>query len=283
MKRVTKTWFGIGLIFLGIGLLVMILTLIVGAGWRYTHNDYATYSVDESYQGVQSLNIEISLGNVKIEEGDAFHIRARHLFQEDFLSEVEDGVWTIQETGSQNEIFGIPLPKKQLKWDEDDIPEIIITVPNDFIAENITMKVGAGTLTAETLQAVQGKFKVGVGEIVIHGLKVREQSYYDVGAGQMKLDSIDVNDIKVNCGVGSITLAGSVTGDSFISTGIGEVKLQIDGDEEDYSYKIESGIGSIKINQNEYIHFGNQKVSNNNADHSLELKCGLGNIIVEID
>lgn len=282
MRTFGKVWVGIGLIAIGLGIVLLILAAGSERGWR---SDIPTYSMEESYRDVETLDIKIAYGEVTIKEGDNFHIEGNNLHENGFESYVSDGIWSIREDeGDYYEIFGIQLPTNRIiQWEEEYLPEIIITIPEGFIAEHISLDIGAGYIRADTIRAKSGLFTVGAGKMDIDQLQVSEESEYHVGAGEMVLQQLKVNDITVEGGVGSIVMEGIITGGNSVSCGIGSIDMSIDGDIDDYSYKINSGIGSIRVNNKSYHNIERQIIKNEDARNRIDLDCGIGKITVEIN
>lgn len=283
MKTFTKVWLGIGLLAIMFGIGLLILTAASGATWR----DIPTYSVKEGYDNVKSLDIQIGYGEVYIEEGDEFFINAEQLMEDDgFESYVtEEGTWVIDEPGNNNNfnLFGMRFPVRQLfQWNDDNLaPKIVITVPKGFIAREVSIDIAAGILETDVIRAEEGTFSVEAGEMKINQLQVTGKSQYSVGAGYMKLDGVNANNITVDCNMGNIEIDGAITGDNYISCGVGNIGMDLYGSEKDYSYEVESGIGNVSIDGEEYHNIGGRKIGNGDAVNSFSLDCGIGKISVD--
>lgn len=279
MKTFLKVWLSIGLIAIGFGIIILIIA--AGTGGLRQHGN--TYDINESYDNVESIDMEIGYGKVTIKEGDQFSINATNLVDNQMESYVDNGTWTIRENeGNQIDLFGTDINLGNVfYWDDDIVPNIIITIPRDFTAEDFEFHIGAGYATADSIQAKTGSFTVGAGEFDINQLMISEESVYTVGTGQMTLSGMDAKNISVDCGVGDVMIEGTIVGDNKIKCGIGKVELNLTGDEDSYSYQVSSGIGNVSINDKTYHEISNEIISNNNAENNLSLDCGIGNISVE--
>lgn len=280
MKTFGKVWLGIGLMSLVFGIGLLIIAAASGASW----SDIPTYSKDESYDNVKALDVKISYGKVIIEEGDGFSIHADRLIDEGFESYVSNGTWVIKEEPEDyNELFGMRLPMRQiLQWNHEFVPEITITVPKDFVADNISLEIGAGTVTADVIKSVDGNFTVGAGELTINQLLISGESNYKIGTGHMYLEQIEAKDVTVNCGVGYIEMDGIITGDNDVSCGIGGVHMNLSGNEEDYSYII-SALGEVSINGESYHNLSDHRIVNKGSNNNFTIDCGIGDISVDFN
>lgn len=282
MKTFVKVWLGVALIAIGIGTALFIIAIASGASFR----DIPTISYSESYTAVSSLDMEIEYGEVKVVEGDTFAIDAVNLPENGLESYVnEEGTWIIRQTGEDDlNFWGMHFSVGNIfNWDGEYTPRIIITVPKDYVAEDISMVIKAGEVKADVLRAATGRFDVAAGRLAIQELYVTEESDYIIGAGQMNLNQVNVADISVDCGVGDVSINGIVAGDSDITCNVGNVDLELEGEEKEYSYDISSSIGNINIDNNSYHSISNRIINNEGAENNLELKCEIGNISVDFN
>ncbi len=281
MRMFTKVWLGIAFVAIGIGAAILVIATASGASIE----DIPTYSYAESYENVKSLDIEIGFGSVRIVEGDTFSVDAKRLPKDSMESRVTDGTWIIREdAGRYVNVFGIPISTGNLfHWRSNLAPEITITVPEGFTAEDITLKVSAGDVKVDIIRAATGEFNVSAGRLTVRQLEISDESSYVVGAGQIKLEQSIVKNITVDCGVGEVSIQGSITGDNKIVCNVGSVDLWLDGEEEDYSYEIEANIGNVSIDNRSYHNISNKIINRGTAKNEFFLNCEIGNISVDFN
>lgn len=280
MKTFGKVWLGIGLLAIAFGIGILVLNIGIGA----SRSNIPTYSMDESFNDIESIDIQIAFGEVIIKEGDEFHIEADNVLDDEFKAYVSDGTWIIEDASDNiMDLFGMRFSVNQLFWWKDDLrPEFTITIPKDFVAKDFSLLLSAGTADVDAIRADQGSFEVKAGTLKINELDISESSEYNVGTGEMIIKQINANNIAVEGGVGSINMDGIITGDSSVNCGIGAVYLNISGNVEEYSFDIESGIGNIKINEKSYHLVNERKIKTEGAIHTLKLENGIGDITVVI-
>jgi hypothetical protein len=290
MKTFTRVWLGISLISIGLGIALLIIAFAAGVHWREAwqegwSEDKRFITMEESYDGVKNLNIDIDYGKVELVKGEEFSISAKNIFEDELESYVEDGIWYISEDdGNQRSFLGINFDiRRAFSWDGSFTPQITITIPEDFIATDFVLKIGAGTITAEEINAESGEFNVGAGRMEIKELSVSGASRYTVGAGEMILKGADIKDITVDCGVGNVEISGEISGDSDIKCGVGNVDLELRGTSKAYDYEVTSGLGNIDIDGDSYNNINGKVINHNEADGSLKLDCGIGHISVEFN
>lgn len=102
----------------------------------------------------------------------------------------------------------------------------------------------------------------------------------EVGVGNLNVKNISTRKLEGECGVGSIFFSGQVERECQIECGVGNVSLELADAENDFNYELECGIGSIFLGESEFSGLGNEKQISNQADKSMKLECGVGEISV---
>ena len=102
----------------------------------------------------------------------------------------------------------------------------------------------------------------------------------DIGAAECQFSQIYTNKLDIDTGVGAVTFTGTVAGDVELETGVGDVTLNLANPEQDYNYRIECGVGTIRVGGSSYTMLSHETHINNNAPYNMELECGVGSITV---
>ena len=281
MKTFVKIWLGIALVAMGFGIILLIVVVASGG----TVVDMPTVSYQESYSDIRNVDMDIEYGEVKIVEGNEFSIDAENIPEDSLESSVSNGTWTVkQHNEKEYSIFGGRVDLGGFwgwRWWDHEAPQITITLPSDFIADNFQMYIGAGDVKVEKILASEADFVVSAGILVIDEAAISGASKYNVGAGSMELMKLQAKDITVDCGVGNVFIEGAITGYNDITCGVGSVNMKLEGSKDDYSYEIESGIGNINIDNDNYHSISDKSINNNGALGNFSLDCSVGNITVD--
>lgn len=281
MKTFTKIWLGIALVALGFGIILMIIVIASGGSVA----NLPTVSYQESYTGITDVDMDIEYGRVRVMKGDTFSIHAEDIPENSLEAYVDNGTWVVRQ--NHDHVFHIFGAKFHLddfrywKWWDYEEPKITITIPEDFTAGSFKFDIGAGDVEIEEVMASKADFMVSAGRLVIGHANISDQSNYEVGAGGIELKDLQANDISIDCGVGGVSIKGIITGNNDITCGVGNVELRLNGKEEDYSYEIESGVGSIKVGNHRYTGISDKKITNNGKAGVFRLDCSVGNITVD--
>ena len=216
-------------------------------------NSQNNQSSSDEINNIKSISLDISYGTVTVKEGEYFDIKAVNDFNNNIHENVSSGVWKISDTAeaSGNEstisIFGFKITEGANPFQTSDIE---LTIPEDFAFENLDIDLGAGTIKADNLIADSANIAVGAGSLRIKSLTAKSKSFYSIDTGELIIEDLTARDANINCGVGNLKASGIINGDSYVTCGIGNVDLDIDGEEEDYNYNVDCGIGTVIINNN---------------------------------
>lgn len=241
-----------------------------------------------NYNNIKSLYLDITYGTLIIKSGDHFDIQIENIDESDIENKIEDGVWIIKDYKGENNSdvsllgFHLTVNDNAATFSVNKAANIEITVPENQDFENIDIKLDAGSINADRLYSKNAYIDVGAGKCEIDELQVSGDSSYSVGTGELVMENIDVNNADFDCGVGHLSASGIISGDNYVTCGIGNVNLDIDGDFEDYNYKVNCGVGSVTINNDTYSGVNSQSTKNEGADNNFSLECGIGKISLSI-
>lgn len=276
MKTFFKIWVGIASLAIVSGIAVIIIALATNfSAWR----NISTISVKESYEEIQNLDFEIGYGKMIIKEGETFSIEGLNVPEESFESYVTDGTWYIRDSyDDMIEVLGLRFSLRQIfNWDRYYSPTITITIPRGFSADTCRIRVGAGEVSVEAIDAREGEFAVDAGVLRIRELTITDKSSYEVGTGEMIISNLTANETRVKCGIGYIKFNGILNGFNDIECGIGRVDLNLEGSREDYSYDVSAAIGSVRIDGRHYYRLDRNK----NSENEFRLHCKIGSISID--
>ncbi len=161
-------------------------------------------------------------------------------------------------------------------------PQIKIELPKDFSFEEFVVKAGVGELKIENISTQIFHLHCGVGEANIEELFVKKSAQINTGVGETNIRGSEIHNMTAKAGIGEFDFTGNLTGESIIQSGIGEVRLRVDGNSEDYNVDCSAGLGEININGEKHSFFkSSYKTTDSEKSNSLILKSGIGEISVD--
>lgn len=206
------------------------------------------------------LDIEIKYSNFKIKLGEKFEVQTNN---------------NNIEVNQKNNKLKIIEKQSNWFWRNSNEEKLIVYIPENIEFEKVNIETGAGRVNIEEIKAEKLKLNLGAGETIINNI-ISDNVDIDGGVGKFTIENGTINNLDFDLGIGETTINAKITGNNKIDTGIGSLKLNIDGNIEDYKFKVEKGIGNIKLN--------GKQVSNNeiigNGENVIDIDGGIGEIII---
>lgn len=252
-------------------LVVNVISSVTGHSFIGNRN---TINLTKDFENVRSLKIDHSFGNLTIKSGDTFRVEAKNV-SEDFRAEVSpSGTLTLDENNNRVSFMWF-----NFSGFGSFKSHTTVYLPEDFTAKLVELDSGAGNVTIEDLATEKLILNAGAGNVVgsnvlANGVEI------DGGVGNITLLKVLFKDANINSGVGNLKLSGQLVGENKIDGGVGSVHLNLNGEEEDYNIKVESGIGKIRVNGEK---ISREYQSRKGIDNSIYVNAGLGNVRINFD
>ena len=214
-----------------------------------------TYPVTDA---VESLEIDLSGARLEVKTGDGFSVESDHKY---LKVENADDVLTIKE---DHPVFGF----------HSEGAQVILTVPEDFVFDKVTISTGAGAVKADTLLAEKLSLDLGAGEVDIGRLTATARATINSGAGELKIGGGELADLNLNIGVGEAELESRLTGGCSIDYGVGELNLTLTGTREDYCITLDKGVGKATLDgvkMSDDVVYGDE-------ENTIEIDGGVGEL-----
>ncbi|MGM9641135.1 MAG: DUF4097 family beta strand repeat-containing protein [Faecousia sp.] len=202
---------------------------VISLGFGGSHvGEMQTYAVSDS---LESLDIDLSAANLEIKTGSGFSLESNHKY---LTVKEQDGVLTVSES--------------RMFWGfSSGGGKVILTVPEGFVFEDASITAGAGKVTADVLSSNTLRLELGAGTTDINCLNATSGASIDGGAGKLTIGGGELRDLCLNMGVGALELTGKLTGDCSLDYGVGDTRLVLLGNKEDYQIKLDKGLGTASL------------------------------------
>ena len=225
-------------------------------GWGSSKEDSGrtAENIHKTFDKVTEIDMEIFAGQVMFQEGEGSEIRV----DTDNLSQ-KLGFRCYQEgrelkLTSKKKIYGVNNVGRGT---------ITVTFPREMSFKEVSLSLGAGTLYIENIYAKDLEVEVGAGEAIVEGFQADEAEF--------------------NCGAGSIEARGDIRSQADLKCGVGSITYTASGQEEEYNYDIECGIGEIICGDNSYSGLGREQSIDNGAAKEIKIEGGVGSVIIEFE
>lgn len=219
-------------------------------------------SIKEEYKHINELNIELETTNLEIYRGSEFKIEK--FDTKDNIHVIEDrGKITIKERGKHF-------------WNTSMGGTLVFYIPDDMELNILDIEMNTGKSVIEDLNINKFSLEVGAGSTSLTNITSLDTSITG-GAGKIEIKNSNLTNLDMETGVGSTSIEGKLLGKNRIECGVGSVRLNLNGNIEDYTIKTEKGIGSIKINGEDAV------TELGTGPNNLKIKGGIGSITVDFE
>lgn len=228
--------------YLALGLAALLSVSIIGgllsalAGLTYIFSggddvvgEMQSYEVEDGQ--ILSLDIDLSGASLRIETAQSFAVESNHKY---ITVKSEDGRLRIRET-------------KRLFAASPEGVTVIVSIPEGFVFDEVSIDTGAGTVDIEALAADVVELSLGAGRANIRDLTANTRAEIDGGAGELTIDGGKLCRLDLDMGVGKLTLKSRLEGKCVLDYGVGETRLTLLGSREDYKIKLDKGIGDATL------------------------------------
>ncbi|MBD5101737.1 MAG: DUF4097 domain-containing protein [Subdoligranulum sp.] len=209
-----------------------------------THHD-ETHHGDLPAGSVRELEIEVGAAQVVIQTGSGYDLSVEGSPR--YETELSGETWYIHTLDDWN-----------VTRFQDDVV-FYITVPEDAAFEEVSLTIGAGILTAETLCCEELELKVGAGTMTLTDLTCTRECDISVGVGSLLIDG------------------GTLAGETEIECGMGSIEMELARPAE-YGYAVRGGMGSVAVGRDNYSGMAFDTEWNPGAQTFYDIECGMGSV-----
>ncbi|MDR3037287.1 MAG: DUF4097 domain-containing protein [Coriobacteriales bacterium] len=219
-------------------------------------------TINERWAKLTSVDIDTSIGDLRMEEGDSFSLRGAYnsAYVQLEVSE-NNGALTVRSLDKHN-YFSF-----NLGFFAGPAHEMILTYPkgtkfkdvsvkgslgsfkaDNLTTENLNVSLDAGSFTAGRLTAETATIDMDLGNCDIDDLRVSQSAQATLHTGNFTLRNSNVTNLTAKTDLGNMSYAGVLKGKADLSLDLGSLNLNLDMAEKDLSYSLECDMGSITIN-----------------------------------
>lgn len=267
MRRFTKICLIVAAVIGCVGLSLCITSIVLGVSWEELENTSVSWNhhtrkivvdqgerkdFEQSFDQVESLDLEVEAGDVRIEEsdGDQVVVTGKDVYpsfqcrMDGKTLKIEDKNRRYLGAGKKDSLITVEIPKK-LEFHEMDL--------------NVTM----GSL-----------------EVVGFRTKGMEVS---CGAGSATLEGNVLGKSEFQCGMGELIYQGGLEGDASFECGMGSITASLTNSQEEFDYELTCGMGEVQVGDLSIGGIAGEQKTSNGAGRRMEVDCGMGDVTVEFD
>lgn len=209
---------------------------------------------------ISVLDIDINAANLVIKTGEELKVETNNKY--------------INYRLDSNKLI---IKEKKHNWFfKKNKSDLVVYIPENFVFDGVSINTGAGKIEVEEINTRVLDIDFGAGKATINNLVVDSRAEIDGGAGEISILNSSINNLDLDVGVGEFTLNSKLTGNTKIDAGVGELNINVLGSIEDYEIRVDKGIGSAKLNDQD---MKNERIYGTGIN-SIDIDGGIGSIYI---
>lgn len=156
---------------------------------------------------------------------------------------------------------------------------VTLYLPNTSI-HLLDVSLGAGQLDLEHLAVQNMAASVGAGQLLLEDIALGTLEV-SLGAGELRTEDVTVESLNASISAGNMYFSGGVYGSAEISCSMGNVSMELEGEQADFNYQLNCVAGSMEIDGNSYSGASVDHAIDNGAAKYMEIDCSMGNVEVD--
>lgn len=245
-------------------LVVSIVSGIVHLGIFLSSMNYDTDDISgemrplDTEGNILTLDIDVAFVNFEIRKSDSFKV------------ETDNEYITYKQEGNS-----LSVKEKKHSWfSSSKNGTLIISIPENFIFDKVSIETGAGKLFIEELCVKDLDLDLGAGEVMIENLIAENFADIDGGAGKVTIRGGKISNLDFDMGIGELSLTAEILRNSKIDFGVGGSNITLLGTADDYKIRLDKGLGGAKIDGTD-IQSG---VVYGSGENFIDMDGGVGSI-----
>ena len=167
-------------------------------------------------------------------------------------------------------------------WDRDfeniKRRSLIITIPPGTNLEQVSIYARGTDLTVNDIACIDFTLTAVASKVDVTGITATERPYLNTSFCEVKINDCNFKGIAVTNLMGSFILGGIITGNNAFTNKSGYMRLNINGNADDYNINAANSLGSLVLNNKEYSGSNKKNIINPGATNNISLANSLGEL-----
>lgn len=206
---------------------------------------------DQSLQEVESLSLDVTLGDVRIERG------------------------------KENKITFLDIRKEKVNIKQEK-GNVTVTVDNPDISKGNRNRNDTIIVTLKDKQYERIYVEDKLGDIQLKNLSAKHITIEEK-LGDITLEHIVSKDLAIAQSAGDIEVDGQLYGNSVVKSSMGNITIHVRGDQKDYRYRVKNTMGDTQIQNREWELSCEAEEGNRSSDNYLQLHSSMGDIDLQFE
>jgi hypothetical protein len=150
-------------------------------------------------------------------------------------------------------------------------------------AKSLTVSGGVGEVTLKDFSAETFDFSGGTGDVTLKDGSVTKRTSISGGVFSIDAEDVEFYNLTLSGGTGDIDFSGTLRGKCQVEGGVGNVSLRFSDSAENYSMRLERGVGSMRAHNADMVvgEDGDYAINPRlNTGNTVEISMGVGDVDV---
>ena len=258
---------------------------------------FGDFSRGFASQEIENLSVYLEVGTLTIFPGEDFYVTATNL-----PLDADGYSFTCEERGGELRI-NLRLPEGWLNqfraltdnWDIKG-PEIVLTVPEYFIADRADISVVAGKCLVNQLRADTIYIDLSAGELNLSNLSAEDitvniaagsctiYNLYGTNVqlllrtGELRLWDSVAERLTASVDVGSLYMSGQINDYGSFTCTLGSIDVELEGNPGDYGINLTTSLGTVYLDGERYNGGVSKYIPGYGNAPQIDLSCDIGEI-----
>mgnify|MGYP002528067048 CR=1 FL=1 len=224
-----------------------------------SNNEEPTKDIELTQEEFNNIKIDLTYSDLEINTGE-FKVETN---SDNIVTKIKDKTLIIKEKNTWN----IKFKNKQ---------KVILYLPSNIELTEVEINNGSGKLYIASIIANNIDLDLGAGSTNIDNI-IASNTDIDTDAGTLNIDNGIINNLDLDLGVGKTTINAKLTGKNKIDIGVGSFYLNVLDNISNYKLKLNKGIGTIKVNDEEI----KNDTTIGTGDNIINISGGVGSINID--
>lgn len=259
---------------------------VVGLNYKgdssYRNRNYSSSMSErilaESTESIKHLDVDISYASLEIithnEQAVTYNIR-NNTEKVDAAVELNNETLRIKTKKYKKPFF----TWFGMEFDERTRPFITVRIPEHFLFETVDITSGIGEIFLNGFNA-QNTFTLttGIGRAEVNNITASNVNI-QTGIGEVEFRNCIFTGTVMQTGIGEVTFEGNLLKQFDMDSGLGAADVRINGKKDDYTLKIDSGIGSVFVDGSRIGSIGGSVYKESRtSDNKIHIRSGIGEV-----
>ncbi len=219
---------------------------------------------------IKTLNIEVEGARIIVEDSKD---------SDYYVESAENIIVSSDVSGSK---LHIEIEHNGSYSSKSDKYKVTLYIPEDNKYDDIKMAIGACDFSCDPeIECDKFDLKLGAGNMKFDKLNA-DDAKIEVGAGKIEFEKFVAKNADIDVGAGDFEMKGDIKGDLNLNCAMGNASLDLDSKEKDHDYSYKVGMGNLNAGSVKIKGMGERSADNGNSS-KYNIDLGMGNVDIDFD